>query len=66
VGWGGPKVFDTLEPLAYSLLEEDLSTEFTNLFNEDDREDTPVPESVHEDPTSSVISDLCFLMVTTL
>ena len=54
------KGFDTLEPLAYSLLEEDLSTEFTNLFNEDaeDIEDTHVAESVHEDPNSSVISFL--------
>ena len=54
------KCFDNFETLAYSLLEEDFSKELANLFNEDadDIEDTPVPESVHEDPTSSVISFL--------
>ena len=54
------KGFDNFEPLAYSLLEEDFSKELASLFNEDadDIEDTPVPESVHDDPTSSVISFL--------
>ena len=37
---------------------EDLFTEFSSLFNEDADDIKDTPESVHEDPTSSVISFL--------